>query len=87
MIIEDYNLIITDVYSDYEEWNTPRYIASHVDLSLFHNFLGISVPVGLPHDRLLLLLLEGLRQRHWSRVVCDELLLQLKDQNVTDDSG
>jgi len=25
MIIEDYNLIITDVYSDYEEWNTPRW--------------------------------------------------------------
>jgi len=24
MIIEDYNLIITDVYSDYEEWNIPR---------------------------------------------------------------
>jgi len=24
VIVEDYNLIITDVYSDYKEWNTPR---------------------------------------------------------------
>jgi len=23
-IIQDYNLIITDVHSDYEEWDTPR---------------------------------------------------------------
>jgi len=28
VIIEDYNLIITDVYSDYEKWDTPRILTS-----------------------------------------------------------